>query len=161
MALRDIRLRPYVWSIRQALAWGAVLGVPCGFIAWLAGWRPVASPPGMLPDLVLALLVAAALSALLVACAALVRNMVTRLVYRRQKLETLRGAVWARDELAVAGALCFAVLLPAMAAASRLLGWTVSDLHLLLAVPLAAVVGGLYLPLVGLLRRVWIARRQL
>lgn len=160
MALRDIRLRPYVWSIRQALAWGAVLGVPCGFIAGLAGWRPVASPAGMLVGLVLALLAAAMLSALFVACGALFRNAVARLVYRRQKLETLRHAVWARDELAVAGALCFAVLLPATGAASRLIGWTVFDLHLLLAVPLSAVVGGLYLPLVGFSRRLWIARRQ-
>lgn len=160
MALRDMRLRPYVWSIRQALAWGTVLGVPCGLIAWLAGWHPVASPAGMLVGLMLALLIAAALSALSVACATVFRNAVTRFFYRSQKLETLRGAAWAQDELAVAGSLCFAVLLPALAPASRLIGWTVTDLHLLLVVSLSAIVGALYLPLVGFLRRVWIARRQ-
>lgn len=159
MALRDIRLRPYVWSIRQALAWGAVLGVPCGAVAWLAGWRPVA-PAGTLANVALALLVVAGLSALSVACAALVRNAVTRLVYRRQKLETLRGAAWARDELAMAGALGFAMLLPALIAASRLAGWPVVDIHPVIAVPLAAIVGAFYLPLAGVLRRAWNARRD-
>lgn len=161
MALRDLRLRPYVWSMRQAMGWGALVGAPFGGLAWILGCAPAPEMAGSLAALGLALAVAAILSALSVAGTALIRNAITRWFYRRQKLETLRRAAWAPGELAAAGSICFAVFVPpALAWASRLAGWPVPVPRPLVAVPLLAIVGGLYLLLVGVVRRALMVRMQ-
>lgn len=154
-----LRLTPYVWSIHQALAWGAIVGMPCGVGIWLIGWSLGAG--SALVGLLASAMLGAGISATLVAMAALLRNAVTGWFYRTQKLERLRAARWVMWELAVAGATTsVAVALIAFPVIRRLIGEPEVGLNLLLLAPLCAVVGAGYLPLVGSVRCASIARRQ-